>query len=95
MLLERAQSSSLLRWILRLSYKVLTIPASLILSANLMSSSSIPSSRSLMKILKSPPGPEITPLLPSLHVDANLAVIPVWTTLQGLITLYDQHHFDN
>ncbi|XP_058029992.1 uncharacterized protein LOC131193618 [Ahaetulla prasina] len=58
----RAQCSSLSRsfCILRLPSGVLAIPASLVSSANLMCSPSIPSSKSLMKMLKSI-GPKTEP----------------------------------
>lgn len=54
-LLDRAQCSDLSRslWILCLSSKVLAISSRLMSSANLMSFSSIPSSRKCMKMLKS------------------------------------------
>ncbi|XP_058029134.1 nicotinamide riboside kinase 1 isoform X1 [Ahaetulla prasina] len=80
-LLDSAQCSSLSRSFcnLSLSSGVLAIPASLVSSANLMSSPFIPLSKSLMKMLKST-GPKTEPWGTPLHTSLHVDVVPLRTT---------------
>ncbi|KAM3837197.1 junctional adhesion molecule B isoform 1-T1 [Vipera latastei] len=81
MQVDSTQCSSLSRssCILSLSSGVLAIPASLVSSANLMGSPSIPLSKSLMKMLKST-GPRTEPWATPLHTSLHVDAVPLRTT---------------